>query len=97
MLVAQRGERAREVDRRRAQVVDARRAAVQRRVGGGDDDDARVGVGEQRQVARQVQPAADDDRERVGGQARGDALLAAVRIAHEPPVALGAQRARRRP
>ena len=74
----------------RAQVLDLRRAAFERRARRGDHDDARVGVLQQRQVARQVEPAADDDRERIGRESRGDALLAAVRVAHEAAVALGA-------
>ena len=61
-------------------------------LGGGRDQHPAAAVGEQRRVPGQVEPAADQDHQRVVRQALALAALALLRLADHPPVALGAHR-----
>ncbi len=96
VVAAQLRERRGQVDAAGKRRYSTSRAhALERALRRGDDHDARVGVLQQRQVGA-AGPASRSRRSRAGRARRpaAAALLAALGVAHEAPVALDAQRAR---
>jgi hypothetical protein len=75
-----------------ARVLDIALGAAQLRVGAGGNHHALVGVVQERQVRRQVEPSAHHHRERVRHEPLVDALLAQLVVLRYAPIALLAYR-----
>src|ERR1700710_488654 len=58
----------------------------------GGEDEATPAFGEERRVPGQVEPAADDHHQRLGGEAESFAALPRLLLLRQPPVALGPHR-----
>src|SRR5215207_4858412 len=95
VLLAQYAQCLADVDRSSLVADDAQRGRGLRRLGvrAGEDQDAAAAVGEERRVPGEVEPAADDNHQRLGAEAKALAELALFLARDGGSVALGAHRA----